>query len=81
MKITKMDPVLGKEVTLDIPITELEYERIINRYITNEYIQDIVPNLSDEYREFLISGISPKGWLKYIDACKELEDFIEERDD
>jgi hypothetical protein len=78
MKITKTDPYLDEEVTLDIPITQTQYEKVINRTESNIFIQDIVPHLSVEHREFLISGISPKGWLKHIDACEELKNFVNE---
>ena len=62
MKITKFDPILSKMVTLDIPITHQQYLAITNR---TEPIQDIVPDLSEDYREFLISGVSPEGWALY----------------
>ena len=62
MKITKFDPILTKMVTLDVPITYQEYAAINER--TNP-IQDVVPQLSESYREFLISGISPEGWALY----------------
>lgn len=71
MKITKYDPMLSKNVTLEIPITEKQYLQIKNR---TKPIQDIAPNLSIELREFLISGISPEGWALY-------ELFNPERDD
>lgn len=71
MKITKYDPMLSKNVTLEIPITEKQYFEIKNRI---KPIQDIAPNLSVELREFLISGISPEGWALY-------ELFNPERDD
>ena len=36
----------------------------INRRIKGENIQDCLPNVSREDREFIISGISPEGWKK-----------------
>ena len=62
MKITKFDPILSKVVTLDVPITHQQYAAISSR---THPIQDIVPELSESYREFLISGISPEGWALY----------------
>lgn len=62
MKITKFDPMLNKMVTLDIPITHQQYFAIDTR---TDPIQDIVPELSESHREFLISGISPEGWALY----------------
>ena len=62
MKITKFDPILNKNVTLEIPITEEQYKKIQNRV---EPIQHIAPSLSIDLREFLISGTSPEGWALY----------------
>jgi hypothetical protein len=62
MKITKFDPMLSRNITLDIPITEEQYASISNRTKT---IQELFPSLSSEHREFLISGISPQGWDLY----------------
>lgn len=36
----------------------------INRRIKGENIQDCLPDVSKEDREFIISGISPEGWKK-----------------
>jgi|11_taG_2_1085331.scaffolds.fasta_scaffold00138_23 hypothetical protein len=62
MNITKFDPILGKDVTIYVPITQEEYAAILSR---THPIQNIVPNLPSAYREFLISGISPQGWELY----------------
>jgi len=62
MKITKFDPFLGKNVTIEVPITSQQYAEVIARVVP---IQQICPDLSSEYREFLISGISPQGWHLY----------------
>ncbi len=47
---------------MDINITIDELNRINNRFGTTELIQNIVPNLSADEREFLISGITPAEW-------------------
>ena len=75
MKITKTNPMTGKKVTLEIPITFKEYEEIQNRFITGKYIQDIAPNLSAEYREFIISGVDPDSWDEYVKAHDELDEL------
>ena len=62
MKITKISPISGNEYSMDIPITIDELNRITNRFGTTELIQNIVPNLSADEREFLISGITPTEW-------------------
>ena len=59
MKITKRDPMTGTVNTLDLDITEEQMGRI-NAGI--ETIQQIVPHLSPDEREFLITGITPGSW-------------------
>jgi hypothetical protein len=82
MKITKTNPMTGKNVTLEVPITPEEYQEIQNRFITGKYIQDIVPDLKDSYREFLISGIDPDSWEEYVAAHSGLDDlYCPEGDD
>lgn len=48
-------------------ITGKEYEvttskKCIMDYISGANLQDAFPNLSDDDREFLKTGISPEGW-------------------
>lgn len=44
----------------------------INAWYNGAYIQNAMPELSVDQREFLISGISPEGWKEYFG-----EDFDE----
>lgn len=60
MKITKFDFLAKEYVTWDIPITVEQFERVENRFQTKELIQRIVPELSKEYREFLMTGYGPE---------------------
>lgn len=62
MKVTAISQLSGKEATMDINITEDELYRVENRYHTNELIQNIVPNLTMEEREFLMTGITSEEW-------------------
>ena len=64
MKITKVSPFSGNQNTLDLNITQSQIDRIENRFKTKELIQDIVPHLSSDEREFLISGITKEEWTK-----------------
>jgi hypothetical protein len=34
------------------------------QFLTGEHVQDALPGVSADDREFLISGISPAGWKK-----------------
>jgi hypothetical protein len=36
----------------------------LNAYRRGNLIQDAMPSVSDEDREFLVSGYSPRGWKK-----------------
>lgn len=62
MKITATSTLTGKTCTLEINITRDEYSRILRRFSTRELIQAIVPHLTADEREFLISGITPGEW-------------------
>ena len=62
MLIRKTSQISKTESVMDLDITFVQLERIENRYETKELIQDIVPNLSKEEREFLMTGITPKEW-------------------
>jgi hypothetical protein len=55
MKITKVSPLSGKENTLDLPVTE---EQLL-RWKMGDLIQDVMPDLTPDEREFLISGVAP----------------------
>lgn len=58
MLITRKSPFTGKEATLDIPCTEEQLQRWKN----GEYIQNAMPNVSAEHREFLMTGTTPEEW-------------------
>jgi hypothetical protein len=62
MLIRRTSQISKIEHVMDLDITFGQLERIENRYETKELIQDIVPNLSKEEREFLMTGITPKEW-------------------
>ena len=63
MKITKISQLSGKENTMNIEVTQYEMIRIENRYNSKELIQNIVPHLTMEEREFLMTGITPEEWF------------------
>lgn len=57
MLITKVSPFSGKENTLDINITEEQLQEYLS---SNKPIQNVLPFLSAEHREFLMTGITPE---------------------
>ena len=50
--------ITGKDYTLKV------YLKDLSDWIGGKYIQDAMPYLSAEQREFLISGTSPDGWAQ-----------------
>jgi hypothetical protein len=59
MLITKESRISGKISSMDLDITSDQLDRINLRV---ELIQNIVPHLSSEQREFLITGMTPQEW-------------------
>lgn len=62
MLITRISQISKTHNSMELDITYEQLDRVNNRYLSKELIQDIVPNLSKEEREFLITGITPKEW-------------------
>lgn len=60
MLITKSCIHCGETHTYDLPITEEQWSEY--RKPGRRLVQDIMPQLNAEMREFLISGLSPECW-------------------
>lgn len=58
MIVTRISTLTGAENTMRIDITPEELIRVEQRRETMELIQNIVPHLSSQDREFLINGIT-----------------------
>lgn len=58
MKITRVSMFTGKTHTLDIDVTEEQ----IMRWKNGMLIQNAMPNLSPEDREFLMTGVTAEEW-------------------
>jgi len=56
--ITKTSMFTGKEHTLEIPVTEDQ----LNAWKNGKLIQDAMPNLTPDQREFLMTGSTPQEW-------------------
>lgn len=72
MKITRQSTLTGNTRTLDIDVTQEQ----IDKWQSGSYIQDAMPHLSADDREFLISGITPDEWNKAFP--EEEEDEVED---
>ena len=55
MKITRVSPLTGRSVTLEIDVSNEQ----IKEWTNGGLIQDIMPHLTAEDREFIISGCTP----------------------
>jgi len=61
MYITRTSPFSGEKNTRFIDITETQ----LNTYLAGgTSIQSIMPDISPDDREFLITGITPQEWLE-----------------
>ena len=62
MKITKKSIISGIEHTMEIPVTEEQLRNWENGML----IQNAMPHLSADQREFLMTGITSDEWDEYI---------------
>ena len=58
MKITRVSPFSNKKTTLEIDVTA----RQIASWEKGELIQDAMPNLTADEREFIKTGVTPDEW-------------------
>lgn len=58
MLITRVSQQSGVQRTKDIPVTEDQ----ITEWKSGTHIQRAMPNLSDDDREFIMTGIVPEEW-------------------
>lgn len=58
MKITRTSLATGKEHTREINVTDAQ----LFAWHNGAYIQDAMPDVSAEDREFLMTGITPEEW-------------------
>jgi hypothetical protein len=59
MLVTKTSKLTGIEHTRDIPVTEQQLREWMSG---RGFIQDVMPEVCPEDREFLISGVTPEEW-------------------
>lgn len=64
MEITKISMFTGKSHTFKIDITEEQ----IAAWRGGKLIQDAMPNLSADAREFLMTGVTPEEWANNFGA-------------
>lgn len=63
MRVMKRSMFSGKIHEMDLPITLDQ----LDRWNSGELIQNVFTNLSDDEREFLMTGITPEEWDEVFD--------------
>ena len=58
MLITRTSPFSGKTISLEIPVTQAQ----LDAWQSGVFIQDAMPNISADDREFIKTGITPEEW-------------------
>lgn len=59
MQITRTSMITGVTRTMDIPVT---LEQLHQWEVMNQNIQDVMPELTDDQREFIMTGITADEW-------------------
>ena len=62
MKLTRTSPVSGKKNTLDLDVTREQ----ITDWEKGSLIQDAMPNLTPDEREFIKTGITSEEWSELM---------------
>ena len=65
MVLTKISQLTGREHSMEIPITK---DELFDYYRSGILIQHYFPKLSEDHREFIMSGITPDEWKTYVMA-------------
>jgi hypothetical protein len=63
VNLTKKSSITGREHTMDLPITQEQLDRYERR---EGLVQQIFPDLSPDLREFVMTGITPEEWDRYM---------------
>ena len=65
MIVEKISQITGIKHQMNIDVTHAELERLAERR-QGEYIQNLFPKLNPDEREFLLTGITPAEWKKFM---------------
>lgn len=63
MKITRVSTITGAVHAKEINVTN---EQLIEWQRGDKLIQDVMPSISADDREFIMSGITPTEWNDYV---------------
>lgn len=60
MLIERTSMISGETNSMELPITSAQ----LDRWTGGELIQDVFPDLSEDQREFLMTGTTPEEWTQ-----------------
>jgi len=63
MLIRRQSPLTGKAAEWDLPVTPEQ----IARWKAGELAQEAFPHLTADEREFIMSGITPEEWNRFVE--------------
>ena len=67
MKVSRMNPLTGKINVMELSVTTGQ----LNDWQNGELIHNVMPNLTTDEREFLISGHTPESWEQLFNGIEE----------
>jgi len=79
MKVTRTSIITGTTRTMDLPITE--EQMALYESPNAPLIQSVFPHLSNDQREFIMTGITQAEWDEYITGPYRFEDEYSQLDD
>lgn len=62
--VTRECPFTGQMNSMELPITPWEFEAGYDAWKNGAYIQDAMPTLNADQREFIKTGITPQKWAE-----------------
>jgi hypothetical protein len=77
MIISRRSPRTGQINEMDLPITEQQLRDWMSRRML---IQDAMPNLTPEQREFIMTGYTPEDWAAIFPACPQCGETLDDPD-
>lgn len=69
MLITKRSSLTGIISSREIDVTQAQ----LDNWASGTFIQNAMPHLSADDREFIMTGVTPEEWLKYMQADEDYD--------
>ena len=62
VNVSRWCPITRQYATMDLPISQQEYESALKQWNDGALIQNCFPTLNADEREFLMTGMTPDVW-------------------